>query len=191
MQIRMAAEEDARALLDIYTPYVEKTAITFEVTVPTLDEFLSRMHETMKRFPYLVATENENILGYAYTGPFKEREAYDWAVETSIYVRMGMTRSGIGGKLYEALEEASRRQHILNLNACIASTSEDDQYLNNNSIEFHAHFGFQMVGKFHACGYKFGKWYDMVWMEKMIGEHAAVPDQVLPYPSLFRATNDR
>ncbi|MBQ6562691.1 MAG: GNAT family N-acetyltransferase [Clostridia bacterium] len=185
MHIRMAEAGDARALLDIYAPYVEKTAITFELEVPGLEEFGRRMIQTMKRYPFLVAEENGEILGYAYTGPFKERAAYDWAVETSIYVKMGKTKSGIGRSLYTSLEDASRKQHVLNLNACIASPVVEDEYLTRNSIQFHEHFGYSMVGVFHLCGFKFGRWYDMVWMEKMIGQHTDSPDKVMAFKGPF------
>ena len=190
MEIRTAKKEDAQALLALYAPYVEKTAITFELTVPTVEEFAGRMMQTLKRYPFLIAEDHHEILGYAYTGPFKERAAYDWAVETSIYVKMGRTHGGIGKALYAALEEASRRQHILNLNACIAAPVVEDEYLTRNSIDFHAHLGYVLTGTFHQCGYKFGRWYDMVWMEKIIGEHALPPADVIPFAPKWYETQE-
>ena len=181
LRIRAAKRADAQELLELYAPYVEKTAITFEVTVPSVEEFAGRILQTLQRYPYIVAEENHEILGYAYTGPFKERAAYDWAVETSIYVKMGRTRGGIGKMLYTSLEETSRRQHILNMNACIASPVVEDEYLTRNSIDFHEHLGYALVGTFHQCGFKFGRWYDMVWMEKIIGDHAASPKPILTF----------
>ena len=181
LRIRAAKREDAQELLELYAPYVEKTAITFEVTVPSVEEFAGRILQTLQRYPYIVAEENHEILGYAYTGPFKERAAYDWAVETSIYVKMGRTRGGIGKMLYASLEETSHRQHILNMNACIASPVVEDEYLTRNSIDFHEHLGYALVGTFHQCGFKFGRWYDMVWMEKIIGDHAASPKPILTF----------
>lgn len=189
MHIRAAELRDANALQALYAPYVRKTAITFELEVPSVEEFALRMEQTMKRYPFLVAEENGEILGYAYTGPFKGRAAYDWAVETSIYVNMEKTRCGIGKLLYLSLEEASKTQHILNLNACIASPVVEDEYLTRNSIFFHEHLGYSLVGTFHLCGYKFGRWYDMVWMEKMIGEHLPSPEKVTAFQgeNLFRS----
>ena len=73
------------------------------------------------------------------------------------------------------LEKALKEQGFLNMNACIAYAPKEDEYLTNNSVEFHAHLGYRMVGQFYQCGYKFGRWYDMVWMEKLIGEHGANP----------------
>ena len=182
--IRIAKIEDAEKLLDIYTPYITDTAITFEYTVPSLNEFKERIKNTLKKYPYIVAERNKEIVGYAYAGPFKERAAYDWAVETTIYVKKDCQKSGIGKKLYSALEKALAMQNILNLNACIGYPEVEDEYLTKNSVEFHNHLGYKLVGKFNKCGYKFGRWYDMVWMEKIIGEHKKNQPKVIPFPEI-------
>lgn len=171
IQIRIATIQDAEALLAIYAPYVENTAITFEYTAPSVEEFAGRIHHVMARYPYLIAEANEEILGYAYASAFHSRAAYDWAVEVSIYVKRDKKRMGIGGTLYEALERILSAQNILNLNACIAYPEDEDEYLTKDSVAFHQHFGYHMVGEFHQCGYKFNRWYNMVWMEKHIGAH--------------------
>lgn len=171
IQIRVARIEDAKVLLEIYRPYVEKTAISFEYDVPSLAEFKGRMEKTLRKYPYLVAENSGEIIGYTYAGPFVGRAAYDWGIETTIYIREDMKRLGAGKKLYEALEKILKAQNILNMNACIGYPDIEDEYLNKNSVEFHSHIGFKMVGEFHKCGYKFGRWYNMVWMEKIIGEH--------------------
>lgn len=169
--IRAALEEDAQELLEIYAPYVLGTAITFEYEVPSLQEFAGRIRHTLKKFPYLVAVRDGSILGYAYVSPFKARPAYDWAVETSIYIRTDMRRRGIGKRLYEKLEDILKVQNILNMNACIGYPAEEDAHLTKDSVIFHEHLGYRMVGEFRQCGYKFHTWYNMVWMEKHIGEH--------------------
>lgn len=169
--IRMANPSDAQALLNIYAPYVINTAITFEYDVPSVEEFASRIAHTLEKYPYLIAEEGGNILGYAYASPFHDRPAYDWAVETSIYVDQNIKHRGIGRKLHDALESTLREQGILNMNACIAYPPEEDEHLDKNSVEFHAHMGYRLVGEFYKCGYKFNRWYNMVWMEKLIGEH--------------------
>lgn len=183
-RIRRAAEEDAEELLAIYAPYVEDTVITFEYLVPTVEEFRRRIAHTLQKYPYIVAERDGEILGYAYTGAFKERAAYDWCVETTIYVKQDCRRGGIGKKLYAALEKVSAAQHILNLNACIGYPEVEDEYLTRDSAHFHEHLGYRLVGEFHQCGYKFGRWYDMIWMEKMLGEHTAEPKPVIPFPEL-------
>lgn len=182
--IRVATPQDAEVLLAIYAPYVTDTAITFEYEVPSLTEFRERIRHTLERYPYLVMEQDGEILGYAYAGPFKERAAYDWAVETTIYVKQGMKKQGIGRKLYQVLEDTLIRQNILNLNACIGYPTVEDEYLTRNSMEFHQHLGYRLVGQFYQCGYKFGRWYDMVWMEKLVGEHGVEPVRVKPFPEL-------
>lgn len=176
--IRVATIADAKALLEIYAPYVTDTAITFEYTVPSLKEFEERISHVLGKYPYLVAERNGEIVGYAYASPFHPRAAYGWAVETTVYVKKDMKNSGIGRELYEALEEALSVQNILNLNACIAYPETEDEYLTKNSVEFHEHLGYRLVGEFCKCGFKFNRWYNMVWMEKHIGEHSKTPAEV-------------
>lgn len=180
LTIRMAKTSDARELLEIYGPYVDNTAISFEYKVPSVDEFTRRIEKTLQFYPYLVAEIEGKIVGYAYVSPFKEREAYAWAVETTIYIREGCRGKGYGKQLYLALEEILKKQKIQNLNACIAYTEQEDEHLTNASMEFHSHMGYRLVGTFHQCGYKFGRWYDMIWMEKMIGGHPETPEKVFP-----------
>lgn len=179
LRIRTARLSDAPALLKIYAPYVEKTAIMFECTVPDIEEFAARMRATLRRYPYLVAERGGEIVGYAYAGPFGSRAAYDWAVEMSIYLREDQRHRGTGKRLYAALEAVLRAQNIQNLYACIGCPDgADDAHLTRNSAQFHAHLGYRLVGEFPRCGYKFGTWYSMVWMKKCIGAHEAQPAPV-------------
>ena len=176
--IRTACVEDAREILNIYAYYVKNTAISFEYDVPTEIEFAGRIENTLKRYPYLVAVEGERIIGYAYAGPLKGRAAYDWSVETTVYVVNEQRKSGTGRALYEALEKELKDMGILNMYACIAEPIGEDPYLTNDSPEFHERMGFAVIGRFHQCGYKFGHWYNMIWMEKFIGEHKDVTEPV-------------
>lgn len=169
--IRAAKQEDIKRILEIYAHYVKNTAITFEYDVPNLQEFQNRVYSIMERYPYLVVEVNGVVHGYAYAGAFIGRAAYEWSCETTIYLDCAVQKNGLGRKLYEALEEYLRGMGILNMYACIACPETADEYLNNNSAEFHTHLGFHKVGEFHKCGYKFGRWYNMIWMEKVIGEH--------------------
>ncbi len=262
LTFRVARPEDAAALLAIYAPYVEETAITFEYEVPSVEAFRARIAHTLATYPYIVAVEgqpanagagrvddapvsstsasgadaagahrtSEHIIGYAYVGRLHERAAYDWTVETSIYVDRSARKHGLGRQLYERLEAILRAMNIISVNACIAypgtmnpavdaATAADrlqdahigigdpntadlgrkdlregsadsgagigeDPYLNTNSPDFHAHLGYQLVGHFHACAYKFDRWYDMIWMEKWIAPHPAKPEAMIPFPAL-------
>lgn len=187
IRIRTAELSDAERLLEIYTPYVTDTAITFEYEVPSVEEFRRRIGHTLQKYPYIVATKNGQIVGYAYVGAFKERAAYDWSVETSIYVDHEIRHQGIGGALYAVMEEILRKMNVLNLNACIGYPKVEDEYLTKNSVKFHEHLGYHWVGEFHDSGYKFGRWYDMVWMEKMIGEHSNHPAPVKLFSEIREA----
>lgn len=171
--VRNAVMEDAGRLREIYDYYVKNTAITFEYNTPSLDEFKGRMEKTIQRYPYLVIVKDERIEGYAYAGAFVGRAAYDWSCEMTIYLDHNARKCGLGRILYEALENALASMGILNLYACIGCPERDDEYLTGNSADFHAHLGFVKAGEFHKCGYKFGRWYNMIWMEKIIGEHGS------------------
>jgi phosphinothricin acetyltransferase len=169
--IRDAKVTDAKAIQTIYTPYVETTAITFEYNVPSEEEFCRRIETVQQKYPWIVAMVNGKVVGYAYASAFKPRDAYQWAIETSIYVDNNNKRSGIGRQLHEALEQRLKMQGILNMNACISFIDPEDEYLTQDSVRFHERLGYQKVAHFHQCGKKFNRWYDMIWMEKMIGEH--------------------
>ncbi len=188
IRIRIARPEDGETLLAIYRPYVERTAITFEYDVPSQKEFEARISRTLEKYPYLVAERQDVVYGYAYAGPFVGRAAYDWTAEVSIYLQERVRRMGLGKQLYQALEGLSRAQGLKKLYACIACPETEDEYLTNNSVHFHEHLGYSRVGKFCRCGYKFGQWYHMIWMEKSIGNDQDVPDPVIWFPDLNQET---
>lgn len=187
LYICTVSSEDAPALLEIYAPYVEHTAISFEITVPSEKEFAGRIAHTIKRYPYIAAVKNGRIIGYACTHPFVDREAYRHTAETTVYIRRGETGLGAGRLLYESLEKISLLQNVLDLYACIGVPVRDDEHLTHNSEEFHKHMGYERAGFFPACGYKFGRWYDMVWMRKTLGAHTENPMEFVPFCSLSKS----
>ncbi|RKM61307.1 N-acetyltransferase [Butyrivibrio sp. CB08] len=170
-KIRTATEDDAAALLKIYDYYVRKTAITFEYDTPSLEEFTGRIRNIKEKFPYLVIEQGKEILGYAYASSFHPRAAYQWCVEMTIYIDKDVRRGGLGRMLYTELERQLKDMGILNLYACIGYPDEEDEHLTFDSVHFHEKMGYKLNGKFTKCGYKFNRWYNMVWMEKLIGEH--------------------
>ena len=174
ISIRFAKPEDAKELLKIYAYYVTDTAISFETEVPSEEEFKLRIEEVLKSYPFIVACKDDEILGYAYLHSFVGRKAYELSAETTIYLNPDKKKMGIGKKLYSVLEDVAKAQNITNLYSCIGYVDKEDEYLNNNSVQFHEHIGFRIVGKFENCGHKFGRWYHMVWMEKIIGEHGEI-----------------
>lgn len=179
IEIRTATAADAEELSAIYAPYVAETAVSFEIDVPTAEDFAERITKTLEKYPYFAAESEGEIVGYAYASAFKARAAYDRAAELSIYVKRGFSGRGIGRGLYEALENALREQNILNTYACIAYAEREDQYLTRGSVMFHEKCGYKKVAHFHNCGFKFGRWYDMIWMEKYLGTHTDSPEKVV------------
>lgn len=166
--IRSATPGDAAAIWNIYRYYVEHTAISFEITMPTQEQIRQRIEKVLCSFPYLVAELNGKVIGYAYAGHFIPREAYYHCAEVSIYISRENHRSGIGRMLYDALIGQLRDQAITQIYACIGVPEIEDEYLTNNSAQFHAHMGFREVGRFCNSGKKFDRFYHMIWMEKLI-----------------------
>lgn len=184
VSIRAATPEDAAELLEIYRPYVETTAISFEYETPPLAEFRSRIESVLEARPYITAQRGGELVGYAYARAFVGRAAYDHSAETTIYLKECAKGLGLGRRLYETLEALLKAQNVANLNACVACPERDDEYLTRASVNFHARMGFRKVGEFYKCGLKFGRWYNMAWMEKIIGEHAPSPAPFVPFPEL-------
>ena len=182
--IRFAGPEDAEALAGIYAPYVLQTAITFEYEPPTAEEFRRRISAVQRRYPYLAAEEDGVLLGYCYASAFKGRAAYDWAAETSIYVRRDRHRRGLGRQLYAVLEDLLRAQGVLDMLASIALPEREDEHLTLDSVRFHAALGFRELARFPDIGNKFGRWYSMVWMDKVLGAHGPEPKPVIPIHAL-------
>ncbi len=162
-RIRPARVDDAAELLAIYAPFVTDTTVSFEVEVPSEDEFRARIERGLASFAYLVAVDEETgkAAGYAYYGPFRSRPAYRWSVELSIYLAPEHRGNGLGGIL---LDELERRMEAQGVHASIACITSD----NKASIAFHEKHGYRVCGTHAACGYKLGRWLDITWMQKQI-----------------------
>lgn len=174
---RLAKTDDAEKLVEIYAPYVKNTNITFEYEVPTIDEFKQRITKIMSKFPYIVACIGDEIVGYTYASTFRERQAYNWCVETSIYINGKYQGRKIGEILYTKLEAILKLQNITNLVASIT-------YPNPQSIAFHEKFNYKKIAHFTKCGYKQNCWYDMIFMEKMINKHETLAKEIIYLPDL-------
>lgn len=159
--IRMATEQDLPQILDIYRPYVEATAFSFEYEVPTQEEFLQRFRDITAQFPWLVWEEAGHILGYCYACLPFTRAAYRWCAEPSVYLAPQAQGRGIGRALYAVLEQLLTRQGYQVLYAII--TSE-----NKASRSFHAACGYTHLADFDRCGFKQGRWHGITWMEKRL-----------------------
>lgn len=169
--IREATLDDAERLREIYGYYVDHTVVTFEYETPSVSEFRGRIAKVLENYPYLVAERSGRIIGFAYAGPLRDRRAYDWSSEVTIYIDKDERRRGTGRLLYRALERRLADMGVLNLYACVGYADEEDEYLSWDSPKFHSRLGFETVAELHNCGYKFGRWYHMLWMEKILGNH--------------------
>ena len=157
--IRIATEADIPAMLAIYGPYVENTAYSFEYTVPTTEEFTHRFREYTRQLPWLVWEEGGQVLGYAYGSLPFTRSAYAWCGEVSIYLAPQIHGKGIGRKLYAVLEEIMWRQGYRVIYSLITTENEGSRI-------FHEKLGYTQTAVFPNCGFKFGRWLGIVWMEK-------------------------
>ncbi|HSU28041.1 MAG TPA: GNAT family N-acetyltransferase [Chitinophagaceae bacterium] len=163
MQIRMAKPGDAPGILDIYMPYIELTSFTFETEVPTQEEFEERIRTNLVNWPWLVAEQDEKIIGYAYATKYRERTAYQWSVECSIYIHDDFQKQGIGHKLYGALTAILKLQGFRNVYAVINLPNE-------KSVAFHESCGFAHFATYENVGYKLGKWKNVGWWRLIINE---------------------
>ncbi|MDR1439913.1 MAG: GNAT family N-acetyltransferase [Clostridiales bacterium] len=162
--IRPASPADAEAILRIYAPYVVGTCVTFETEAPAVGEFAERIAGIAKSYPYLVCEIGNGIVGYAYASKHHERAAYKHTADVSVYVAPQYHRRGIGGALYAELFGLLRGWGIYTVCACIALP-------NDKSVGMHGALGFAEAGVFHSVGRKFGKWLDVMWMEKALMDY--------------------
>ena len=171
--IRLATEFDAARMLDIYAPAIRESAISFEVELPSEQEFQERIRDTLARTPWLVCELDGRVAGYAYAGPHREREAYRWSLDTAVYIDAAHYRRGIGRALYEALFACLRLQGYANAYAGITLP-------NPASVGLHEGMGFKLVGVYRNVGFKRGAWHDVGWWDLALQEHAPTPAEPLP-----------
>lgn len=168
--IRLATPDDAAAVAAIYGPYVADTAISFEVTPPSVDEMRTRITTLLARFPWLVFEDNGEIVGYAYASPHHVRAAYQWSVDVAIYVDGTRHRRGVGRKLYDALFPQLVALGYVNAYAGITLPNE-------RSVGLHEALGFTPVGVYRNVGFKMGQWRDVGWWHRPL---QALPEAPLP-----------
>ncbi len=168
MRLRFALPSDAEALLEIYRPYVEETTISFETETPSLPVFRRRMEEISARFPYIVLEESGEILGYAYAHPFHERAAFDWTLETTVYVRRDARGRGIGAALYRSLLALLTAQGAVT--ACAVVTVPNDP-----SVAFHQTMGFTQEGVLPHVGFKLDRWCGITYLCRRLNDGVPAP----------------
>ena len=177
LTLRVATPEDGAILSDIYAHYVNTSAISYEYIAPDAAEFSARISHKLEKYPYIVAELDGVPVGYAYASEFRERAAYAWCVELSVYVSRDVTGHGVGTALYSALLQLLRLQNVVTAYSAITPP-------NDASVALHEKMGFDFAGKFHASGYKMGKWWDLLWYEKVLNPLTEDPPAVIPFPRL-------
>ncbi len=158
MELRPATAADASAVRDVYAPFVEHTAVSFETEVPSVEEVAARITSRWPRYPWLVAVEASDVVGYAYAGPFASRAAYGWSVETSIYLAEPARGRGVGRALYVALYATLTAQGYRRVLAGITLP-------NHASVTLHERMGLVEAGRYPAVGWKLGRWHDVGWWQ--------------------------
>jgi phosphinothricin acetyltransferase len=174
--VRPAAETDAAALSRIYAPYTA-TPITFECHAPDAAEFVKRIRSFSAVYPFLVCEADGRVTGYCYAHRLREREAYDWDAELSIYLDPDCTGRGTGRALYKAVLALLTLQGFKNAYGSMVVPNPPSEHL-------HLACGFTETGTWHRSGHKLGNWYDLKWFEKQIGAYEAEPAPIIPFPLL-------
>ena len=180
--VRAAMPQDAEQLLEIYTPFVisedcSVSNVSFELTAPSLAEFRQRIVDISSKYPYLVGEKNGQILGYVYCHPYRERLAYQWSVEVTIYLAPAGQGKGLGRLLYETMEKLLCLQGVTMAYSCITVG-------NDHSIKMHEAVGYRLIGTFTNSGYKNGQWLDTVWLEKQLKPCPKQPDNIKSWRKL-------
>lgn len=165
MILQLIKEEDIAEVLEIYAPYVQNTAITFEYEVPSLESFAERVHHYTEQYPWIVAKDHGEIVGYAYASLYRSREAYQWCCELSVYLRPEVQGKDLGRTLYSALMDLLTLQGYYMVYGVIALPNEA-------SLALHNQLGFSMDGIQENCGFKLGSWHHTATMSKPLRDFA-------------------
>lgn len=178
--IRIATPADAEGILAIYAPYIENTSFTFETEVPSTDAFAKRIEDYLCNWPWLVCIVDGKIAGYAYASRYRERVAYQWSVECSVYVHDEFMRAGVAKSLYTALFAILKKQGFRNVYAVI-------NLPNDRSVTFHEHCGFRHFATYEQVGYKLGKWKNVGWWRLILNDFNDEPEAPVKFSEADRS----
>ena len=175
--IRIATVADSKSILKIYAPYIEDTSYTFETEVPTIDSFEKRISSCLQNWPWLVCEIDGVIAGYAYGSRHRERVAYQWSLESSVYIHDDYQRRGVARALYTALINILKLQRFRNLYAVI-------NLPNDKSVSFHENLGFEYFATYKNVGYKLGRWKNVGWWQLQLNEYSMEPEPPVKFPDI-------
>jgi L-amino acid N-acyltransferase YncA len=184
MQIRLAVPEDAEGVRAIYVPYVRSSPVTFETVEPSVEEMTQRIRSVSSKYPWLVCSRSREILGYAYANRHRERAAYQWCVEVSVYVDGAHQRHGIGSVLYDALFRILAAQNFTTAYAGITLP-------NPASVALHEIKGFTPIGVFKDAGYKLSAWHDVGWWQLSLKQKDPAPAPPVDFPTWVKQGGGR
>ena len=183
VKVRIATQADAEAILKIYTPYILTAACTFETEVPSVPEFQLRMEKYLQKFPWIVCEMEEVIAGYVYASVHRERDAYQWTCECSVYIHENYKGKGIAIELYRCLFEILKMQGLVNVYAGITLPNEA-------SAKLHEKCGFELFAVYENIGYKLNKWHKVGWWRLQLNDYQPKPSPPLKFsemdPHIFR-----
>ena len=173
-EVRIARAGDAADILEIYKPYILNSAFTFETEVPTITEFESRIEKYLQKYPWILSEVDGQIAGYAYASGHRDRDAYQWTCECSVYVNDKFKGQGMGTKLYRILFQLLKFQGFRNVYAGITIP-------NKPSENMHAKCGFELFAVYDNIGYKLGAWHKVGWWKLQLNGYDLLP----PPPKRF------
>lgn len=172
--IRLAERSDIPGILEIYSPFILETAVTFEEEIPSEESFWARMQGIMAELPFLVCEIDGRVAGYAYASGYRSRASYRWSKEVSVYIHPDFQRRRVAHALYTSLNEMVRYQGIADLLAIITMPNEP-------SVAFHERFGYVKVGEFSKVGYKLNQWQNVGWFELFLQDEKLPPkERIIP-----------
>lgn len=177
IEVRLATINDAQQILDIYSPCILSSSISFETQVPSVEEMQNRITNCLKKYPWIVCVIDGTIAGYVYASKHREREAYQWSCECSVYVHDRFRGRGIGKELYQLLFQILKLQGFRNVYAGITLP-------NAASVHLHEHCGFVRFATYENIGYKFGNWHTVGWWKLQINNHDLNPPPPLKLSEL-------
>ena len=182
-KIRCALSSDASSILDIYAPYIANTAVSFETEVPAVEDFMQRIMRNQESCPWLVYESGGLIAGYAYASKHRDRAAYQWSLESSVYVNESFRQQGIATKLYQTLLQILKYQGCRNLYAGITLPNE-------KSVNFHQKMGFSKIADYKNIGYKFNRWHTVGWYELQLNDYSDAPAPFIKWSQIESTDRD-
>lgn len=183
-EVRLATTNDAKKILDIYSPCILYSSISFETEVPSVEEMKKRIETCLQKFPWIVCVIDGKIAGYVYASKHREREAYQWSCECTVYMHDDFKGKGTGKELYELLFQILKLQGFRNVYAGITLPNEA-------SVSLHEKCGFKYFAIYQNIGYKFGKWHTVGWWKLQINNYDLQPSPPLKLSELsFEMLND-